>query len=1072
MTPINRWSLGCQNLVAPAYQFVQLFYDELSAPCAATSVSPGSYFTVQNLGNGQIALQFLDGAANPFAILNYNNYRLQFQDPNGNWNTFGTPFQPIPTGDGYFVLYARGPGRYVTISPNPDPGLVGCYRLLGGTSDLGRAARLTATGLDRKSIFDFLEVGNNATGLSFAGADLTNHNLSGDYNLSLCDFREVTSLSGCVLDGTHLQKATFAGLHLGGLQISGADCTGADFTGCDFTSFAPGTPPPVLTQADLTRAVIPGGNSWSGAQMAGAVLAGANLTGCDLSGPATDLSGAHFVGLPVVSFTPVFNPPGGIGSYNQASAPDQVILASPADQVIAFDYNGTGDLDHLLCYRPGTGMISILAKEPGQVPGTMAFNSVFDSASGIGGWDLAGAADRIIAYDYNGTGHLDHLVCYRPGTGAIAIIQKNTDDTFGHVYLQGDPGSGIGGWDLAGAADRIIAYDYNGTGHLDHLVCYRPGTGAIAIIQKNTDDTFGHVYLQGDPGSGIGGWDLAGAADRIIAYDYNGTGHLDHLVCYRPGTGAIAIIQKNTDDTFGHVHLQGDPGSGIGGWDLAGAADRIIAYDYNGTGHLDHLVCYRPGTGMVSIIEEQPQTPGTATFGKVFDSTGGIGGYNLASPADQIIAYDYGGAGKPEHVVCYRPGGLTICIIEEIEETVTLPPTLIRCDLSGANLSGVDLRGFDLTTTKLAGANLSRVQFPGAVLSGVDLSGATLVGTDFTGLDLTAVRFSSPLNQSTDPDNPTIFANCTLPYTVIGLDWSWLDLTATTITGLPTDLTGLVATGMRRPGAVFDSFILDGANFSNATLDNALFVGAKLRLAQEQKVTFAGARLTGAHFTRAVLDQVQFAPAALGGVSLNQAATFSFAFISNCDFTGSNLYGVSFASATLLSGNVLAGATSLQQASFANAYLPNADFTGANLQGAKFDGAFMVECVLTKADLTPADEGAIAASLTSACLQAAALQGTKLSGADLTDAAITNAKGQINQQYYDENGNLTPMFAMRFPAGVFPAPSSFSDDTTCPDSFTYGADINNGKTMEQMMTAANPPTQWKPVGAPDDWRRS
>ena len=1077
MTVLNRWYLSCQNHVAPDHQFVELFYIEPSAPCAASSIK-GSYFTIQSLGNGQILLQFIDGAANPFVAMSFPSYRLQCQDANGNWNTFGTPFEPIPTGDGYFVLYAPGPKRYVTISPNPDPGLVGCYRLLGGTSDLGMAARLTATGINHNSIFDFLQVGKNATGLSFAGVDLTNRNLSGDYNLSLCDFREVKSLSGCVLDGTHLQKATFAGLHLGGLQISGADCTGADFTGCDFTSFEPGTPPPTLTGADLTRAVIPSGNSWSGAQMAGALLPGANLTGCDLSGPGTDLSGADFVGIPAVPFTPVFNPPGGIGSYNQASAPDQVILASPADEVIAYDYNGTGDLDHLLCYRPGTGLISILAKEPGQPPGAMAFNSVFDSASGIGGWDLVGAMDRIIAYDYNGTGHLDHLVCYRPGTGAIGIIQKNSDGTFGHVYFQGDPGDGIGGWDLRDAADRIIAYDYNSTGHLDHLVCYRPGTGAIGIIQKNSDGTFGHVYFQGDPGDGgfgggIGGWDLRDAADRIIAYDYNSTGHLDHLVCYRPGTGAIGIIQKNSDGTFGHVYFQGDPGDGgfgggIGGWDLRDAADRIIAYDYNSTGHADHLVCYRPGTGMVSIIEETPQTPGTASFGKVFDSTGGIGGYNLASPADQIIAYDYEGAGKPEHLICYRPGGLTICILEE---TVTVPPTLTRCNLSGANLSGIDLRGFDLTTTKLAGANLSHVQFPEAILSGVDLSGATLVGTNFTGLDLTATRFSSPLNQSSDPDNPTIFANCTLPYTVIGLDWSFLDLTATTITGLPTDLTGLVATGMRRPGVDFDSFILDGANFSSATLDNAHFFGAKLRpLAEGTKVTFAGARLTGAHFTRAVLDQVRF-PAALGGVSLNQAADFSFAFISNCDFTGSNLYGVSFANATLLGGNVLAGATSLQQASFVNAYLPNADFTGANLQGAKFDGAFMVECVLTSADLTPTEKGAIAASLTSACLQAAALKGTKLDGADLTNAAITNMSGQINQQYYDENGNLTPMFAMRF-GRVFPAPSSFSDNTTCPNGYTYGTDINNGKTMEQMMTAANPPTQWKPVGAPGEWRRS
>ena len=87
---------------------------------------------------------------------------------------------------------------------------------------------------------------------------------------------------------------------------------------------------------------------------------------------------------------------------------------------------------------------------------------------------------------------------------------------------------------------------------------------------------------------------------------------------------------------------------------------------------------------------------------------------------------------------------------------------------------------------------------------GVDLTGATLASTDFTGTDLTTARFSFPLKRSTDPDNPTIFARCTLPYPVIGLDWSCLDLTATTITGLPTDLAGLVAIGMRRPEGNFD----------------------------------------------------------------------------------------------------------------------------------------------------------------------------------------------------------------------------------------------------------------------------
>jgi spore germination protein YaaH len=52
------------------------------------------------------------------------------------------------------------------------------------------------------------------------------------------------------------------------------------------------------------------------------------------------------------------------------------------------------------------------------------------------------------------------------------------------------------------------------------------------------------VYAQGDPGSGIGGYDLASPADRAFAFDYDGSGKLDHLVVYRPGTGTIWILKK------------------------------------------------------------------------------------------------------------------------------------------------------------------------------------------------------------------------------------------------------------------------------------------------------------------------------------------------------------------------------------------------------------------------------------------------------------------------------------------------------------------------------------------------
>lgn len=80
-------------------------------------------------------------------------------------------------------------------------------------------------------------------------------------------------------------------------------------------------------------------------------------------------------------------------------------------------------------------------------------------------------------------------------------------------------------------------------------------------------------------------------------------------------------------------------------------------------------------------------------------------------------------------------------------------------------------------------------------------------------------------------------------------------------------------------------------------------------------------------------------------------------------------------------------------------------------------------------DLTTAQHGALSASLTSACLRAGALHGTKLAGANLTNAAITNVRGEIMQQYYGEDGKLTEMFAMRYPAGSFPAATSFSNST-------------------------------------------
>ncbi len=352
------------------------------------------------------------------------------------------------------------------------------------------------------------------------------------------------------------------------------------------------------------------------------------------------------------------DPGSGIGTYS---------LTDPADQAFAFDYDGTGKLDHLVLYRPGTGTIYILKNSAGQ------FSPVYTSHTGIGGYDLGVAADRGFAFDYDGTGKLDHLVFYRPGKGAIFIL-KNSAGNFSAVYAQGDPGSGIGTYNLKSPADQAFAFDYDGSGKLDHLVFYRPGTGAIFIL-KNSAGQFSPVYAQGDPGSGIGTYNLKSPADQAFAFDYDGSGKLDHLVFYRPGTGAIFILKKDSAGNFSPVYQQGDPGIGIGGYDLKSPADRGFAFDYDGSGKLDHLVLYRPGAGMIGILKNS-----SGQFSPVYQMHLGAGLavaiYNQgAYVARGLVEWDFSG----QHQV-WQSGNLLVVQNAGLLVPAGATNILIRCE--------------------------------------------------------------------------------------------------------------------------------------------------------------------------------------------------------------------------------------------------------------------------------------------------------------------------------------------------------------------------------------------------------
>ncbi|MGI5270262.1 S1 family peptidase [Nonomuraea sp. CA-218870] len=333
---------------------------------------------------------------------------------------------------------------------------------------------------------------------------------------------------------------------------------------------------------------------------------------------------------PATSFTRYAQSLTGIGGYD---------LKDNRDQVVAFDYEHAGKLDHLVLYRPGSGIVFIVKRNANG-----SYTPVYSSTTGIGGYDLKDGRDRIIAFDHKGSGKLDHLLLYRPGGNTAWILEHGPGNTFRAVFHSS---AGIGGYDLQSAEDQVIAFDYEHTGKLDHLLLYRPGTGMASVLKHGGGATFTPVYATAD--GGIGGYNLKDARDRVIAFDYTSSGRQDHLMLYRPGGHTAWILEHGPGNTFRAVFHSS---AGIGGYNLQSTADRVIAFDYEHTGKLDHLLLYRPGGKTAWILKHGVGN----SFAAVFHSSAGIGGYDLEMAKDRIIAFDYRSTGGQSHLFLYRPG--------------------------------------------------------------------------------------------------------------------------------------------------------------------------------------------------------------------------------------------------------------------------------------------------------------------------------------------------------------------------------------------------------------------------------
>jgi uncharacterized protein YjbI with pentapeptide repeats len=461
--------------------------------------------------------------------------------------------------------------------------------------------------------------------------------------------------------------------------------------------------------------------------------------------------------------------------------------------------------------------------------------------------------------------------------------------------------------------------------------------------------------------------------------------------------------------------------------------------------------------------------------------------------------------------------------LPELQQTKNGAGIDFRClgkaciDFSGATFSQInfpdaDFAGTNLRSTVFDGCVLTRTKFRGATLTGTDFRLSSIAGADFSDSDLANGTLLPVPPFSNDATKRTILRNAKVPASALQNNWSYLDLTGAQITGLKTDLTGLIARYAIASGLALEGFTLTKADFSNSDLSRTNFQRAQLESAKFQSAIlidciFSKCRLEGASFapnpsdpnkvstdlsgarfssavlsrasmrqalllrtvfTSATMDEIDLTSAQLGGVDRSAAASLSYAYLANAKLDKANLFGVNFSYVTLFGASTSVTQTAtMEQANFSNAYLAGIDLTAANLRGASFVGACLVNVRLNNAVLLPTASGSVGASLAGATLQGVDFTGAQLNHADLSNAAVAFANGEIPVRYCDEYGYPFPepphFLPLRFGPTIALDLNTMGPETKCPNGFTVLENQLDKKTLQQMLTSANAPTTWYPA---------